>query len=140
MIFKFIVKWLGGLKSVPMVALVFDSCLKMHAAIVNPQLLDCIDEVENEVCCWEGVTLSLHKYGGTQFNYKQKEIGHLHSNGILDIRLDRETKNLLVQGNKAKEHHVFKKSGWISLYIVGKADVENAIAILCLSYNNAVNG
>ncbi|SEQ88534.1 luciferase domain-containing protein [Pedobacter rhizosphaerae] len=139
-VFHFTVKWLGGLKAVPLLGQVFDSCLKIYVSVLKPELLDWIDEIEREVCSWEDTTVGLHRYGGTQFNYRQKEIGHIHSNGILDVRLNRKTKQLLIQENKVKAHHVFKRSGWISLYIVNKKDIETALTILRLSYKRVSNG
>lgn len=56
----------------------FDSLLKLRVFLKKPDLLDWFDEIEAEVLRWEGTTLSLHQYGGVQFNHNGKEIGHLH--------------------------------------------------------------
>lgn len=55
--------------------------------------------------------ITMHKYRGIQFNYRNKEIGHMHGNGMVDILLDRKTKKQLISKNMVKEHHVFKESG-----------------------------
>lgn len=132
--FSFVVKKFGLLKSIPLTALIFDSWLKLWLSISEPDKLTWLDSLEEKALSWDGVSISLHKFGGTQFNFNKREIGHVHSNGIVDILFDRETKRNLILEEKAEEHHVFKKSGWISFYIKNEADVELAISLLRKSY------
>lgn len=132
--FSFVVKKFGLLKSIPLTALIFDSWLKLWLSISEPDKLTWLDSLEEKALSWDGVSISLHKFGGTQFNFNKREIGHVHSNGIVDILFDRETKRNLILEGKAEEHHVFKKSGWISFYIKNEADVELAISLLRKSY------
>lgn len=44
-----------------------------------------MDDIEREVTKWQGVTLGSHKYGGLQFNHNYRELGHVHSNRLLDM-------------------------------------------------------
>ena len=138
MIFSFVVKRLGFIKSIPLTALIFDSGLKLWLFISKSERLDWFDDIEEELLKWDGVNISLHKFGGTQFNYGKYEIGHLHSNGILDILFDKKTKLALVSGGEAKEHHVFKESGWISFYIEKRDDLPDAISLLRKRYDRVV--
>ena len=81
----------------------------------------------------QGVDVSLHKFGGRQFNYGRKEIGHIHSNGILDLLFSiKMKKNLLAEGRIA-DHHVFANSGWTSFYIRSEQDVDKAVELLKMS-------
>lgn len=137
--FSFIVKNFGFLKSVPLAAYVFDSWLKVYALIRNPELLNWIDEIESEVLKWPGVTISMHKYGGIQFNFKGKEIGHLHSNGLLDILYSQKVKTRLLKDGRIQAHHVFKNSGWISFYINNSDDKKYAKKLLSISYSYSAN-
>ncbi|WP_240618483.1 luciferase domain-containing protein [Pedobacter yonginense] len=132
--FSFVVKKLGFIKSIPLTALIFDSGIKLWQYIFEPKKLILLDSLEDIVLSWEGVDISLHKFGGTQFNFHKNEIGHVHSNGILDILFDRETKNNLILEGKAEQHHVFEKSGWISFYIKSEADIQPAAHLLRESY------
>lgn len=93
-------------------------------------VLDWLDEIEQEVLSWEGTSISMHKYGGIQFNFKGKEIGHLHSNGLLDVLYNKKIKQHLLEGGRIQPHHVFEKSGWISFYIVNHDDKSYAIMLL----------
>ncbi|WP_165953092.1 luciferase domain-containing protein [Pedobacter changchengzhani] len=139
MIFSFVVKRLGFIKSIPLTALIFDSGLKLWLFISKSEKLDWFDDLEEEILNWNGVTISLHKFGGTQFNYGKHEIGHLHSNGILDILFDKKTKAELIATGKAKAHHVFNNSGWISFYIEKKDDLPDAISLLRMRYDKIVS-
>ncbi|MEP6613941.1 MAG: luciferase family protein, partial [Mucilaginibacter sp.] len=89
-----------------------------------------IDDIEAEVLSWPGVYKSMHKYGGLQFNFNGRELGHIHSNGLLDIRFNRKVKQLLLAEGRAAEHHAFKKSGWISFYIRNPRDAVYAQELL----------
>jgi hypothetical protein len=132
--FRFIVKYLGFLKRVPLLALLFDSQLKLWILITNTQLLDCLDDIEDEVLSWGGTSLSMHKFGGMQFNCNGKEMGHIHSNGILDIRFSRIIKQQLIEQGRVTDHHVFANSGWISFYIRKQEDVAYAVKLLKMSW------
>ena len=136
--FRFIVYRLNFLKGIPLFALIYDSCFKIAMLLVAPERLAWFDDIENEVLSWDGTNVSLHKFGGMQFNYGQKEIGHLHSNGLLDILFTRQVKQELLASGKAEVHHVFKKSGWISFYILTEKDLINAKYLLNEAYRSRV--
>lgn len=95
--------------------------------------------LEGEVLRWRGTTLSIHKYGGLQFNVHNKEIGHLHSNGLLDVVYSRKIKTMLMKEGRVSHHHLFEKSGWISFYVHSPEDQDYAIKLLMLSYSLTVH-
>ena len=135
-LFNFTVKYLGVLKAIPLVPHLFDAWLKIWSVITFSPTLDHIDDIESEVLKWRGTSISLHKYGGTQFNYGSKELGHIHSNGLLDIRFSRSIKAQLIKESKITDHHVFKNSGWISFYITNVDDTDYAKKLLEMAYLN----
>lgn len=135
MMFSFVVRRLAFLKSIPLFPQVYDSLIKLWMLIANPDRLDHIDAIEGEVLTWENTSVSLHKFGGLQFNYMSKEFAHIHSNGILDILFTREIKLKLLAQRKAEEHHIFRKTGWISFHVIDKVDVNAALELLKLSYD-----
>lgn len=134
MVFSFIVDKLGFLKHIPFAAIGFDALLRCQTSIFNRDLALCLEMIEDEVTRWEGVTVLMHRYGGVQFNVGKKEIGHVHGNGLLDVLLSVKQKEELVHAGKAREHHIFKNSGWISFYIRTGADRQNAIDLLRISW------
>jgi hypothetical protein len=131
--FNFIVKHVGFLKHVPLLPHVFDSWLKVYSMLTQPRVLHYIDEIEAEVLTWKYASISLHKYGGTQFNVDRKEIGHIHSNGLMDVLLKKSLKRELLQAGRITNHHTFNNSGWISFYIRNDSDRDYAIRLLKLS-------
>lgn len=135
--FSFVVRYLGFLKSIPLLPHLFDSLLKLFVFITNAELLDWLDEIESEVLSWEGTSISMHKYGGLQFNYNGKEIGHLHSNGLLDILYSREIKRQLIEKGRIKSHHIFENSGWISFHVLSFNDKDYAKELLEMAYNRS---
>jgi hypothetical protein len=140
--FTFVVKYLGFLKSVPLLAHVFDSQLKLWVLVSNPRLSGYLDNIEVEVSGWKGISVGVHKYGGIQFNYNGKEIGHIHSNGLLDVLFNRKIKCQLMNEGLINNHHIFSNSGWISFYIKTKEDGVYAKELLRMAYlknNNAAD-
>jgi hypothetical protein len=132
--FAFVVKRLGFLKSIPLLAIFFDSLIKFCMLIIKPKMLDWIDELEETILEWPETSTSLHKYGGTQFNHGEKEFAHLHSNGLLDILFNQEIKQGLKAEGRISDHHLFENSGWISFYIKAEEDFYYAKTLLRLSY------
>jgi hypothetical protein len=137
--FNLVVKYAAPLKHVPVLPHLFDALLKISTMLSNKNLLDYVDEIENEVLSWEHVTLQMHKFGGIQFNLYDKELGHIHGNGLLDILFSRKTKSELMLKYPVREHHVFKHSGWISFQIKTEVDKKIAIQLLRYSYLAAQN-
>jgi len=134
MIFNWVVRYIGFLKHVPLLAMVFDGWMMMWNAVRNPEVLHVIDKIEATAASWNGIELSIHKFGGVQFNYQGREVGHVHSNGILDILFPRKISTVLIANNCVKEHHLFNATGWTSFYIRDAKDYNAAIALLRLSY------
>jgi hypothetical protein len=131
--FNFSVRRLWFLKNVPLLPILFECWLQLITRITNPAISPLIEEIEAEVSSWDGIRVTLHKYGGLQFNYLNKEIGHIHGIGLLDILFTRKMRNQLVSEGKVLEHHVYPNSGWISFYIKTKSDLNTAIELLKMS-------
>lgn len=132
--FRFVVKYLGFLKFVPGLPLLFDTWLKVYIFITHMDLLNWMDEISEEVEQWPDVIVHNHKYGGIQFDFQHKEIGHLHSNGLLDMPFNRQLKAMLIKEGHVENHHVFKNTGWISFYIRSKRDKDYAMELMRLGY------
>ncbi|QGQ98885.1 hypothetical protein EHS13_30410 [Paenibacillus psychroresistens] len=137
--FKFVVRRLAFLKYVPLLPQVFDLLFKMWNGLFRPQLNDWNDQIEAEILQIPGIELSLHKYGGTQFNYCTKELGHLHSNGLLDILTSKAVKAAYLSKGLAENHHVMPQSGWVSFYIGSIEDQQQAVLLLKEAYERARN-
>jgi len=132
--FRLTIKYLGFLKFVPGLPLIFDSLLRLYKLFTHPAMPDWIDAMEDEVLNWPGISVQTHKYGGLQINYKGKELGHIHSNGLLDMPFSRKIKAGLMTEGRIEDHHTFKNTGWISFFMDTKDDVRNGIRLLKLAY------
>ena len=130
MMFELTVRYFGFLKHIPLLAWLFDTVLMIWNLAFNRSLALLIQELEDRVASWDGVEVLIHRYGGRQFNYIDKEIGHVHSNGLLDIRFSRNLKESILKKGMANEHHLLKNTGWISFYIRSEGDVEKALRLL----------
>ncbi len=134
--FNTVVKYGSPLKQVLGFSHVFDALLKIDTFIRNRKLLDYLDEIEQEVLSWQGTSIGIHKYGGVQFNNGDKELGHVHGNGLLDVLLSRNRKSELMQLYHLNDHHVFKNSGWVSFLIKTEEDKQIAILLLKNVYDH----
>jgi Family of unknown function (DUF5519) len=90
------------------------------------------------VSTWEGVTAHPHRFGGTEYRLGDREIGHVHGDGLVDIPFPTKVRNEIVAAGEAVAHHVLPESGWVSFYIRQPEDTERAVALLRRSYDLAV--
>jgi hypothetical protein len=86
------------------------------------------------ITAWTGVEASPHRFGGVEFTLGSTEIGHIHSNGMVDIPFNTKIRDQLIAEEKAVPHHLLKETGWITFYIRSEADIQNAIWLFRLSY------
>lgn len=93
-----------------------------------------IEQVQQAVSSWPGISEQPHRFGGLEFNLGTVEIGHIHPNGMVDISLNSKIRTQLVAEKKALPHHLLPETGWITFYIRSDADVEQAVWLFRLSY------
>ena len=94
--------------------------------------------IKNTVSAWEGLAAHTHRFGGTEFRLGDREIGHIHGDGLVDVPFPTRVRNEIVSAGQAQPHHVLPDSGWVSFYIREPEDVDRAIALLRRSYEIAV--
>ena len=92
------------------------------------------DIIHHEVIRWPDVTHQPHRFGGTEYDYKGKEIGHIHGDAILDIPYTVAIRKELVEQGKAFPHHILPDAGWVTVTLRSEAEVRNAIELLKYSY------
>jgi predicted DNA-binding protein (MmcQ/YjbR family) len=134
--FHWVVKYLLVLKHVPLFSLVFDNGIRVWNCVFYPEMNRYLDDIEQTLNQWPDVAVSIHKYGGMQFHYHGKEMGHIHSNGLVDILYPVSLKQKLLKQGTVQEHHLFTKGGWISFQLQSAADKDQAIALLHHSYEH----
>ena len=98
---------------------------------------DASERIQTEVLSWPEMSAHPHRFGGVEFQYGTREIGHLHGNRLLDVPFPSKLRDELVATGRAEPHHVLPESGWISFHMREAADVDAAIALLRKSYEIA---
>jgi Family of unknown function (DUF5519) len=95
--------------------------------------------IKARLSAWEGITTHAHRFGGTEYRLGDREIGHVHGDGLVDIPFPTRIRNELVAAGAAEPHHVLPDTGWVSFHIREPGDVEQAIGLLRRSYEIAVD-
>ena len=93
------------------------------------------DAIVREVSTWPGVTTGQHRFGGTEFKYGKRELGHLHGNRMADLPFPLLVRNDLVAAGRAQPHHIYPESGWVSYIIRDETDIARVIALFRLNYD-----
>ena len=93
-----------------------------------------VKEIEDAVSAWPNVSVHPHRFGGKEFRFGKAEIGHVHSNGTVDIPFPREIRDALLADGQAEEHRHVPDSGWATYRAKGSADVGHAVDLMRISY------
>ena len=96
-------------------------------------------QITRTVTSWEGVTAQLHRFGGVEYRFGTREIGHIHGDHLVDIPFPKKIRDQVVQAGRAQAHHILPESGWISFYLLQPEDVSKAVELLAESYQIARN-
>ena len=83
---------------------------------------------------WPQISIHPHRFGGMEFEFGDAEVGHVHTNGIVDIPFPRSIRDALLAGSLAEEHHWVPNSGWITFQMRGEEDLSHALWLMRLSY------
>lgn len=92
------------------------------------------EEIASKVLSWPGVTAHPHRFGGTEFQFNGREIGHLHGGHQADLPFPVRMRKELVAAGKAQVHHILPETGWVTFDIRGAADVPAVVELFCLNY------
>jgi Family of unknown function (DUF5519) len=99
------------------------------------EIRDLIQEIERNVLLLDGVTAMPHpRFGGRQFDWNNKEIGHIHWNGDLDILFNKSVHDSLLTAGLATEHKYVPAAGWITFPVLKDRDIHHGLELLKFSY------
>ena len=96
------------------------------------------EQITEAALSWEGVTAHPHRFGGTEYRFGRRELGHIHGDHMVDIPFPKKVRDDVVAAGRAQPHHLLPETGWVSFYIQEPGDVEQAIALLRESFELAV--
>lgn len=95
------------------------------------------ERITTTVLSWDDVTSHPHRFGGTEYRFGTRELGHVHGDHLVDIPFPTRVRDEVVAAGLAEPHHVLPESGWVSLYLREPPDVDTAITLLRRSYELA---
>ena len=96
-------------------------------------------QIRQAVLGWPGIDAQPHRFGGLEFNLGRREIGHIHGDSLVDIPFPKKVRDEIVAAGRAQPHHILSDSGWVSFYLRQTEDIAQAIDLLHLSYEIAIN-
>lgn len=128
--FRFVVRHLRWLARVPGLPQIFDAMLVSWTALMHSKRLSAMEAVEAAALRMPGVRPGVHRMGGTEFLFSNRELGHLHGNGLLDVLVGAEQARALIRERRAEPHHIFGESAWISFWIRTTEDVPRAVELV----------
>jgi hypothetical protein len=86
---------------------------------------------------WPGVEAAGHRFGGVEFRFGRRELGHLHGSSHADIAFPRRVRDELIASGRAQPHRAIPDSGWVSVAISSDEGVERAIELFRMAYDRA---
>jgi hypothetical protein len=97
-------------------------------------------QIIEEVTSWPGVEAGPGTRGELAFTLGRREIGHLHGDHALHIGFPKAVWHELHDAGRIDYHPVFPgRPGYAARRIENADDVEDAIALLRLNYDRAVD-
>ena len=97
-----------------------------------------VEQLQQELLSWPGVTSGAHRFGGTEFRVNGREKGHIHGSSLVDLPFPMGVKDDLVKSGKAVPHHILPQSGWVTLYINDDRDTEALLGLFKMQYERLV--
>ncbi len=91
--------------------------------------------IKEAVGAWPGVEAVTHRFGGTEYRFGRKEIGHVHGDRLVDMPLPRKLHDELIATGQAQPHHVLPDTGWVSVWLDGPGDAARVIELFRLQYD-----
>ncbi len=87
------------------------------------------------ISAWDGVSVSVHRYGGVEYRVDRREIGHVHSGGIADLPFPMRLRRALVSAGRAEAHHTLPNTGWVTMRLRTEHDIPSVVELFRLNYD-----
>lgn len=91
--------------------------------------------IREAVGSWPGVEAVPHRFGGVEYRYGHKEMGHVHGDRLADLPLPRKLHDEAIASGKAEPHHVLPDSGWVTCRMSGPEDAARVIELFRVQYD-----
>jgi Family of unknown function (DUF5519) len=98
-------------------------------------MMNCARLLEDEISTWPNVSVGPHRFGGKEFRIGgSAEVGHVHTDGVVDIPFPRSVRDALLIEGLAEQHCWLPNSGWITFPMRSDQDLKHALWLMRLSY------
>lgn len=91
--------------------------------------------IRQAVGSWPGVEAVPHRFGGVEYRYGRKEIGHVHRDRLADLPFPKRIRDELIAAGRAEAHHVLPDTGWVSVWMSGPEDAARVIELFRETYD-----
>ena len=91
--------------------------------------------IRKAVGSWPGVEAVPHRFGGVEYRYGRKEMGHVHGDRLADLPLPRKLHDEVIASGRAEPHHVLPDSGWVSCRMAGPEDAKGVIELFRVQFD-----
>ncbi len=109
-------KWFKG---IPFIPILIDEQVKVFTMLFRPVVFKQMIHFNKWMKAHDGIVVKYHRYGGLEYRIKNREICHMHGDGLVDVKTNREMKSKFIPSKYAKDHHVLSESGMLSLELEG---------------------
>src|ERR1700704_5333182 len=92
------------------------------------------DLIREAVSSWPGVEPVPHRFGGLEYRFGRKEMGHVHGDRLADLPLPRKLHDEVIAAGRAQPHHVLPQTGWVSCWITTAEDVDSVIELFRMQH------
>lgn len=99
-----------------------------------PGMATAFEQFIAEVGHWKDVEVGTARSNTLSFRIKGREIGHLHTDGRLDLPLPHQLRDELVKLGQVEHHGQHYNSCWVTKQIANADDIEEARRILQLNH------
>lgn len=86
-----------------------------------------------EICAWPNVVAESHEYGAIAFHLRNREIGHVHDYGAVELPFTVGIRDALIEAHLAERHEWVPESGWTTVR-VAEHGLNTALQLLRFSY------
>jgi hypothetical protein len=93
------------------------------------------EQIKEALLSWPGVTAEPHRFGGIEYRYGRKEMGHVHGDRLADLPFPRRIHDQLIADGRAELHHVLPDTGWVSRRMRDGEDADDVIALFRINYD-----
>lgn len=131
---KKIEKSFGFFKRIPLLPILIDEQVKVFTLFFRPKVFSKMVSFTSSMKQMKDVTANYHRYGGLEFSVNGFEFGHMHGDGLIDLRFNKRLKKEIVACGLAEPHHVMAHSAWVSYSIVAEQDIEAITQLAILAY------